>query len=80
MFDGRTAADFLSDPDTRVTYGEEINKEMMVKSKVAPFIAKNPNDEGAIIKGVVGTLEQGNNFRVPFVDELLDAGILRRIK
>ena len=30
----------LSDPDTRVAYGEEINKEMMVKSKVAPFIAK----------------------------------------
>ena len=30
MFDGRTAADFLSDPDTRVAYGEEINKEMMV--------------------------------------------------
>ena len=26
MFDGRTAADFLSDPDTRVAYGEEINK------------------------------------------------------
>lgn len=50
VFDGRTANDFLSDPDTRVAYGEEINKEMMVKSKVAPFIAKNPNDEGAIIK------------------------------
>lgn len=80
VFDGRTAADFLSDPDTRVAYGEEINKEMMVKSKVAPFIAKNPNDEGAIIKGVVGTLEQGNNFRVPFVDELLDAGARGNVK
>ena len=80
VFDGRTAADFLSDPDTRVAYGEEINKEIMVKSKVAPFIAKNPNDEGAIIKGVVGTLEQGNNFRVPFVDELLDAGARGNVK
>lgn len=80
VFDGRTANDFLSDPDTRVAYGEEINKEMMVKSKVAPFIAKNPNDEGAIIKGVVGTLEQGNNFRVPFVDELLDAGARGNVK
>ncbi len=80
VFDGRTAADFLSDPDTRVAYGEEINKEMMVKSKVAPFIAKNPNDEGAIIKGVVGTLEQGNSFRVPFVDELLDAGARGNVK
>ena len=80
VFDGRTAADFLSDPDVRVAYGEEINKEMMVKSKVAPFIAKNPNDEGAIIKGVVGTLEMGNNFRVPFTDELLDAGARGNVK
>lgn len=80
VFDGRTANDFLSDPDTRVAYGEEINKEMMVKSKVAPFIAKNPNDEGAIIKGVVGTLEIGNNFRVPFTDELLDAGARGNVK
>lgn len=80
VFDGRTAEDFLSDPDTRVAYGEEINKEIMVKSKVAPFIAKNPNDEGAIIKGVVGTLEMGNNFRVPFTDELLDAGARGNVK
>ena len=80
MFDGRTAADFLSDPDTRVAYGEEINKEMMVKSKVAPFVAKNPNDDGAIIKGALGTLEQGNSFRIPFVDELLDAGARGNVK
>lgn len=80
VYTGMTAADFLSDPDTRLTYGEEINKEMMVKSKVAPFIAKNPNDDGAIIKGVVGTLEMGNNFRIPFIDELLDAGARGNVK
>lgn len=80
VFDGRTANDFLSDPDVRVAYGEEINKEMMVKSKVAPFIAKNPEDTGAIIKGVVGTLEQGNSFRVPFTDELLEAGARGNVK
>lgn len=80
VYTGMTAADFLSDPDTRLAYGEEINKEMMVKSKVAPFIAKNPNDDGAIIKGVVGTLEMGNNFRIPFIDELLDAGARGNVK
>lgn len=80
IFDGRTAADFLSDPDTRVAYGEEINKEMMVKSKVAPFIAKSTEDTGAIIKGVTGTLELGNTFRVPFTDELLDAGARGNVK
>ena len=52
----------------------------MVKSKVAPFVAKNPNDDGAIIKGALGTLEQGNSFRIPFVDELLDAGARGNVK
>jgi|GEM_PF-2408327 len=80
MFDGKTAADFLASPDVRVAYGEEINKEMIVKSKVSPFIAKNPNDDKAIISGVVGTLEQGNNIRVPFIDELLDAGARGNVK
>ena len=80
VYTGMTATDFLSDPDTRLAYGDEINKQMMVKSKVAPFIAKNPNDEGAIIKGVFGTLEMGNNFRIPFIDELLDAGARGNVK
>lgn len=80
VFDGRTAADFLADPDTRVAYGEEINKEMTLKSKVAPFIAKSPEDQHAIIRGVVGTLEVGNTFKVPFVDELLDAGARGNVK
>lgn len=79
-FDGRTAVDFLSDPDVRIAYGEEINKEMITKSKVAPFIAKSPNDDKAIIKGAVGRLEQGNSFRIPFVDELLDAGARGNVK
>lgn len=74
IFDGRTAADFLSDPDTRVQYGEEINKAMVVKSKWEPFIAKSVNDTHAIIKGVAGTLEQGNTIKVNYTDELLDAG------
>lgn len=80
VFDGRTAADFLSDPDTRVAYGEEINKAMILKSKWLPFIAKRPEDTSAIIRGVVGTLEQGNTIKVNFTDELLDAGARGSLK
>lgn len=74
VFNGLSAADFVSDADTRITYSKEITKAVTAKSKIEPFIARSENDANAIIKAVKKTCELGNLVGVELQDELIESG------
>jgi hypothetical protein len=74
VFNGLTAADFVSDADTRIAYSKEITKAVTAKSKIEPFIARTENDTNAIIKAVKKTCELGNIVGIELEDELVESG------
>lgn len=73
-FNGLSAADFVSDADTRIAYSKEITKAITAKSKIEPFIARSENDTNAIIKAVKKTCELGNYVGIELEDELVESG------
>lgn len=74
VFNGLSAADFLSDADTKISYSKEITKKAMAKSKIKPFIAKSTNDNTSIIKTHSKECAQGNIVSITLEDELIDSG------
>jgi len=74
VFNGMSAADFLSDADTKVGYSKEITRQAMAKSKVKPFIARSSNDMTSIIKSHTQTCTQGNIVAITLADELVESG------
>jgi len=74
VFNGMSAADFLSDAYTKVGYSKEITRQAMAKSKIKPFIARSTNDMTSIIKSHSKTCEQGNIISIALADELVESG------
>src|SRR3990167_3004840 len=74
IFSGKSAKDFLSDTDTVVTTSSNINKEMMRKSKIKPFIATNENDRTSIVSVTIKTSEVGSHVSVKMEDVLTGSG------
>jgi predicted RNA-binding protein len=79
VFGGLSAKDFLSDAETKVAYSGEITRSAMAKSKIKPFIAKSENQQGAIIKSVRKTLEQGTPVGVTLEDDLTESGAIGNV-
>jgi len=74
VFTGMSAKDFLSQPDTIITYSKEITRGIMLKSKVKPFISLSEADNSSIIKAVKKTSELGSIVGVKLLDELIESG------
>lgn len=74
VFGGLSAADFLSDADTKVGYSQTITKEVTKKSKFKPFIATSETDTSSVIRAVLKTCEHGSVVGVELEDALIESG------
>ncbi len=74
IYGGLSAKDFLSNTDTVVATSKSINKEVMRKSKIKPFIATTENDLESIISVTLKTSEVGSYVNVSMEDVLTGSG------
>jgi len=79
VFGGLSAADFLSDADTKVSYSKSVTREVTKKSKVKPFIATSENDTESIVKTVLKTCEMGSVVGVGMEDALVESGAVGNV-
>lgn len=79
VFGGLSAADFLSDADTKVAYSQKVTKEVTRKSKVNPFIARSEDDTTSIIKTVLKPCEMGSVVGVEMEDSLTESGAVGNV-
>lgn len=79
VFGGLSAADFLSDADTRVAYSKSITRGAMKRSKMKPFIATSEMDTSNIIRAVKKTLELGSVVGIELEDELVESGAIGNV-
>jgi hypothetical protein len=79
VFNGLSAADFVSDADTRIAYSKEVTKSVTAKSKIEPFIARSENDTNAIIKAVKKTCELGSIVGIELEDDLVESGAVGNV-
>lgn len=73
-FSGLSAADFLSDADTRVAYSNTITKATTRRSKIKPFIATNEQDNTSIVMVRLKTCELGSIVGIEMEDVLIGSG------
>ena len=79
VFSGLSAADFLSDADTRVSYSKAVTREVTKQSKVKPFIATSETDSTSIIKSVLKTCELGSVVAIELEDALIESGAIGNV-
>jgi N4-gp56 family major capsid protein len=79
VFGGLSAADFLSDADTRVSYSKSVTKEVTKKSKMQPFIARSEDDTTSVIRSVLKTCELGSIVGVEMEDALVESGAIGNV-
>lgn len=74
VFNGLSAADFVSDADTRIAYSEEITKAIAAKSKIKPFLGYGAKASTSVIRVVGDTCKLGNLVGIELQDELIESG------
>jgi N4-gp56 family major capsid protein len=79
VFGGLSAADFLSDADTKVSYSKSITRGSMKRSKMKPFIATSEMDTSSIIRAVKKTAEVGTVVGIELEDELVESGAVGNV-
>jgi len=74
IFNGMSAADFLSTADEKVAYSKSVTRDSMRKSKIKPFIATSEDDTTSVFKVVLKTLEKGSVVAIELEDSLTQSG------
>lgn len=74
IYGGLSAKDFLSNTDTIIATSKNINKEVMRKSKIRPFIATREDDMESIVSVTLKTSELGSYVTVSMEDVLTESG------
>jgi N4-gp56 family major capsid protein len=79
VFNGLSAADFLSTADEKVAYSKAITRGHMTRSKIKPFISTPDSETMSVVRAVKKTCELGSVVGIELEDELVEAGAVGNV-